>query len=409
MGRLSMRILLVAVTVALTACGATDTGGGGDGGAANASADGSKEIKIGATVARTGPNSVIFPIFQSTSACFKRINDAGGINGYTFDYVMSDDQYDPAKTVGAIRQLVDRDQVFALVSSGGTATNLAIKDYIAAKGIPNIGPQTGQPKAASPYTYLFIQDSVVEGAFQAKYAYDELGAKQLGIIYENDDVGKPFQEGAAHTASERGEKLVKVPFQLGTRDLVPAVSKLKSAGADAVIVSGVSSVPPPIIRAADSIGYTPKWIAVAYALSPSTIKELPTRQVDNMNLTFWATLPNADEAADMRDALAKYYPDVEPSPLTVMGWVPCTIFAAAFEEITAEGKAPDRDALREALDRFEDYSNDFISGITYAPGDGVSEPHVPRPQELVATWKDGTLETVQPFSEAPKVPGQPGQ
>ena len=43
---------------------------------------------------------------------FKMVNEAGGINGRQIKFLMKDDAYDPSRTVPAVRELVQRDEVF---------------------------------------------------------------------------------------------------------------------------------------------------------------------------------------------------------------------------------------------------------------------------------------------------------
>src|SRR6187549_789323 len=79
-----------------------------------------KVIKVGGWGPQTGPNSSSYPIAVGTAAYFKALNAAGGINGYTFDFVLADDQYNPALTVSLMRKLIEQDNVFAIVGGVGT-------------------------------------------------------------------------------------------------------------------------------------------------------------------------------------------------------------------------------------------------------------------------------------------------
>ncbi len=51
------------------------------------------------------------------------------MNGRKINFISLDDGYSPPKTVELTRQLVERDQVLALFSPLGTASNTAIHKY----------------------------------------------------------------------------------------------------------------------------------------------------------------------------------------------------------------------------------------------------------------------------------------
>src|SRR5665647_812449 len=63
---------------------------------------------------------------DGADAYFKYVNDTGGIHGRKIEWVVENDSYDPQQTMAVAKKLVDRDGVFAIVSTLGTATNLAV-------------------------------------------------------------------------------------------------------------------------------------------------------------------------------------------------------------------------------------------------------------------------------------------
>jgi ABC-type branched-subunit amino acid transport system substrate-binding protein len=53
------------------------------------------------------------------------INAAGGINGRKLKLVVEDHGYDPKKAVLATQKLVQKDRIFAMIGTIGTAPSLA--------------------------------------------------------------------------------------------------------------------------------------------------------------------------------------------------------------------------------------------------------------------------------------------
>lgn len=79
-----------------------------------------KTIKVGAYVPETGPVPFYMRIAYGATADFKWVNEKGGVNGYTADYVMRDDGYQAARTLAVSRQLAEQEKGFAFVSPVGT-------------------------------------------------------------------------------------------------------------------------------------------------------------------------------------------------------------------------------------------------------------------------------------------------
>jgi branched-chain amino acid transport system substrate-binding protein len=356
-------------------------------------------VELGAWAPQTGPNSVIFPIVQATDACLKNVNANGGINGHTFDFQIIDDQYDPALSVNAARKLVLQQDVLAVVGALGTATNLATQGYLKSQKVPSVGPGTGSPKVAGDYTFMTWPSYSTDGAFQAKYALESLGAKKLGITYQNDDLGGPFHDGAAYQTQKMGSGLVSAPFGLNEQDFIPAVSKLKAAGVDVAIVAGSPKNFPLIVKAAETISYRPKWMAANYDAEPSVLRKLPPAQTRNMSFSSWHALPGSPDVAEMRAAMKKYYPNVPPSVYTVEGWLTCTVFAEAFKRMTDGGAAPSREALVKTLNQLKNYSNGYVKNISYTP-----EKHTVAVNEFPFTWTGSDLKETGPFVPVPEVP-----
>src|SRR6266480_4742515 len=77
------------------------------------------EIKIGNIMPYSGPASAYGVIGKTEAAYFKKINEAGGINGRKINFVSYDDGYSPPKAVEQARKLVESDEVLLVFNSLG--------------------------------------------------------------------------------------------------------------------------------------------------------------------------------------------------------------------------------------------------------------------------------------------------
>src|SRR5258705_2295195 len=108
------------------------------------------EIKIGNTGPYSGPASSYGTIPKSMAASYKMVNDQGGVNGRTINFMSYDDAYTPPKTVEQVRRLVEEDGVLLIAGGLGTPTNSAIHRYLNQKKVPQLFVATGATKWNDP-------------------------------------------------------------------------------------------------------------------------------------------------------------------------------------------------------------------------------------------------------------------
>src|ERR1700688_2466589 len=140
------------------------------------------EIKIGNIMPYSGPASAYGIIGKTEAAYFKKINDAGGINGRKINFISYDDAYSPPKTVEQARKLVESDEVLLIFNGLGTPPNSAIHKYMNAKKVPQIFVSSGAAKWNDPknfpWTIGWQPSYQVEARIYAAYIlknYPEIG------------------------------------------------------------------------------------------------------------------------------------------------------------------------------------------------------------------------------------------
>src|ERR1700690_4668594 len=97
------------------------------------------EIKVGQTIAYSGPASAYGTLGKVEGAYFKWLNDTkGGINGRKITFISRDDGYSPPKAVENVRSLVEGDEGALIFGVLGTPLNLAIRPYLNQQGVPQL-------------------------------------------------------------------------------------------------------------------------------------------------------------------------------------------------------------------------------------------------------------------------------
>src|ERR1700738_1348379 len=153
-------------------------------------------IKIGTTTPYSGPASAYSAGAVSTTAYFAMINEQGGVNGRKINYISLDDAYSPPKTVEQIRRLRERDEGRFLGTPVGTAPTRPVGKYITQKQVPHLFSGTGatvfNDPEHYPWTMSWTPHYASEGEIYAKYILSAKPDDKIGILSQNDDLGRDY-------------------------------------------------------------------------------------------------------------------------------------------------------------------------------------------------------------------------
>jgi len=196
------------------------------------------EIKVGNIMPYSGPASAYGVIGKTEAAYFKKINDAGGINGRKINFISYDDAYSPPKAVEQARKLVESDEVLLIFNSLGTPSNSAIQKYMNAKKVPQLFVATGATKWNDPkdfpWTMGWQPNYQSETQIYAKYILKNKPDAKIAVMYQNDDYGKDYLKGLKDGLGAKAASMIVMEesFETSEPTVDNHIVKLKSTNAD---------------------------------------------------------------------------------------------------------------------------------------------------------------------------------
>jgi ABC-type branched-subunit amino acid transport system substrate-binding protein len=224
-----------------------------------------KEIKIGNTGPYSGPASSYSAVPKAQVAYWKMINDQGGINGRTINFLSYDDAYTPPKTVEMVRKLVEQDEVLLVASPLGTPTNSAIWQYMNQKKVPQLFVATGATKwddpKGHPWTIGWQPNYQSEGRIYATYILKEKPSAKIGVLYQNDDFGKDYLRGVKDGLGDKATMIiVEATYETTDPTVDSQIVDMKAKGIDVFVNTAIPKFAAQAIRKAAEIGWTPLHI-----------------------------------------------------------------------------------------------------------------------------------------------------
>lgn len=244
---LGMAIIMAA---ALTACSgqsssetAADTQAGTAGeeskkaeeGAASADLDG--EILIGVSCAITGN----FPLAgqrtkEGIELAVEEINAKGGVLGKKLTITVEDDQNTQTTAVNVVTKLLN-ENVCAVIGPHSSGNAAATQELYKNAKIPFLtgGSSPKLDQLGNEYFFRVRPSDIINGQVAAKYAVETLGAKKIGISYNNNDFGTGGRDDVQEALDRYGVEYVAVGHNAGDKDLTGQIMQLQSAGVDCII------------------------------------------------------------------------------------------------------------------------------------------------------------------------------
>jgi branched-chain amino acid transport system substrate-binding protein len=369
------------------------------------------EIKIGGTFPLTGIASPYKTIPAAEKAYFDYVNDHGGVNGRKINFTILDDAYDPSKTVPLAQQLVEKDNVFAVVGSLGTAPTLATWGYLNSRKVPQALVATGDSYwgfsyKKYPWTIGWQPDYPGESKLYGRYIAANMPNAKIGVLYQSDAYGKNYYAGLrVGLGPEKGKIVDAQTYDVTNPSVAQQILSLKSKGADTLVVFATPTATVTALVAATKIGWSPAtfinnvsanrlYLLAAAAAGAKTDGVIST--------TYLASPTTQTNLAGMKLAKSiadQYLPSLQANfargdSSIVYGFGVAWTFVYALQNA---GKNPTRASLMKALHNMNTTKNPFVyPGIRIQTS---AKDNFPIEQERMIKWAGGATGDWQPFGK----------
>ena len=271
MKKLSLAVLVLAVALAMSLTSAWGRGSADPGVTGNS-------ILLGGTTPLSGIASGYASVARGADAYFKYVNSLGGVNGRKITFKYLDDAYNPAQTVQATRQLVEQDQIFADYDSLGTESNLAIRDYLAQRGVPQVFVATGARTFGADYkkypgTIGYQPTYNAEGYMYGSFIRTTKPKAKIAVLYQNDDYGKELLGGLRAGLGTLTRAIVATQgFEPTANDVSSQISSLKGSGATTLIIFATPAVSIQSYVSVNKLGWKPQIFVNAVSSASQLMK-----------------------------------------------------------------------------------------------------------------------------------------
>ena len=323
-----------------------------------------KEIVLGMHTDLSGP-AAFYGVSSRNAAQMRYdlVNAQGGIHGRRIKLVVEDTQYQVPRGVAAVNKLINRDKVFAIVSSFGTPiVNAAFKDQEAAR-VPNLFPLTLARSMSQPLNRLkFALGSSYYDQIRAgvKYLVAEKQSRTLCAVYEDTDFGQEVLDGIRDQAKAMNVALVETAAVKPTdTDFSAPVTKLRQANCDLIAMGTLLRTTILPLGTAKRMGWTDTtWFTQSGAYE-YMVAAAPGQATEGLYSGSGFILPYADTASPDLQAWMKAYQERFKADLNIgaiFAWQGADLTVTALDRA---GRNLTTDSFIAALESIQGYRDIF--------------------------------------------------
>jgi branched-chain amino acid transport system substrate-binding protein len=321
----------------------------------------SGEIKIGITIPMSGIAAPGYnKIAPAAQAYLDYVNGHGGVFGRKVSLLVADDRYSPTMAVLKTNKLILQDKVFAIAGALGTANHLAVLNSVrlGSRGVPDLFVNTGYSgfdnPAKYPTTFTYLPSYVTEAKIIGSYLAKNYSGKKIGLIYQDDDFGRNAKVGFATAGTTFAVSKGYASGSQSSPGLAAQVGAMQAAGADVVVMFGVTSATAVALITASHMGFKPtKWIIGSVGGDPTTLKALGVPAAVLAGSEGASFLPSPTDTSDPYVAFFKRINDTynkgRDKTWDNNALVGMNMAMILVQALRAAGKNPTRKALVNAL------------------------------------------------------------
>jgi branched-chain amino acid transport system substrate-binding protein len=301
-----------------------------------------REIRFGIAAPFSGPAKELGRQMKlGIDTAFNRINDSGGVDGRQLRLIAADDGYEPTRTLDAMKQLYEKDQVFGFIGNVGTPTAAVGVPYALERRTLFFGAFTGANilRSDPPDRYVFNYrasyaeetDSVVHYLVKLR----RIPPRQIAVFAQQDAYGDAGFAGVAKAFRSLGANdgaIVRLNYKRNTVDVDDAVNQLKlqKPPIKAVVMVAAYRAAAKFIEKTRDVYPGMVYTNVSFVGSTSLAEELGLlgpRFASGVIVTQVVPAVSGYSSAvlEYKNALAKYFPGEAPDYVSLEGYVAANV------------------------------------------------------------------------------------
>ena len=344
-------------------------------------------VLVGQSVPLSGGNKDFgTDIRDGALACFKRVNEAGGVNGRKIELVTLDDGNEVKRAGENTQKLVEETGVFALFGYASATLSRPALPHVEKHKVPFLGPFTGADPMRVFNRYVYnMRASYADELEKIVDHFAPLAVKRFAIVHYDDVVGRENLTAVDRALKKRG----LVPVSVGAfkdrakPDIEAGMKDALKGNPEVVIFTTLSKATADSIRLARKMGSHAFMVTNSFPGASQLAKELGK---DGTGVVVATVVPpyarlSLPVVNEYRAAMQKYVGRKDFSFTSVEAYLAAKV---TVEALRRAGPKLTRDSFMHALDAMAGYDTGGYS-VSFGADNHNGSSFV----ELTIIGKDG--------------------
>lgn len=307
-------------------------------------------IKLGHYGSLTGKDAAFgVATRKGVLLAIEEINAKGGVLGRPLSYLVEDIQSKQGESATAVKKLISRDKVAAVIGANASANSLEAAPICQNSKIPMMAISSTNPRVTEVGDYIFRICFIdpFQGAVLSKFSHTTLKAKRVALLTA---VNSPYSVGLSAVLRQdftaRGGVIIgEQKYNEGEKDFRAQLTALRPLKPDVIAVTGFYTEAALICLQARSLGIEVPFIGGDGWEAPQLV-ELGGKAVEGTYYsTYFSAENNAPEVrAYTQRYLARWNNEV-PEGVSALGYDAVYLIAAAMTKAGTTDGPKLRDAI----------------------------------------------------------------
>jgi branched-chain amino acid transport system substrate-binding protein len=347
-------------------------------------------IRVGASISLTGSYAALGQNqHRGYQLCVKHVNEKGGVLGRKLEFVIYDDQSQPATGVRLYEKLITQDKVDLVLGPYSSAITEAVANVNEKYKMPMVAPMASTTSIFKKgRKYVFMVQSPAEVYLEGLIdVAAKNGLKTVALINEDTLFPKASVQGTIEIAKKKGLQVVfSEAYPKGNTDFSALLTKLRAANPDVLGAATYFDDAVAITRQMKELNVNPKLYGVTVGGDLPKFYELLGKNAEFVyGATQWEPELPYPGSKEFLAAYTKEFPGADLSYHSAGGYAGCQVLV----EAVRQAGSLDGDKVREAILKL-DYNN--VYGGFKVDADGFQISH----KMVMFQWQDGKKVIVWP-------------
>ena len=307
-------------------------------------------IKIGASLSLTGTYAALGQNqSRGYQLCAKHVNEKGGVLGRKIEFVLYDDQSQPATGVRLYEKLITQDKVDLVMGPYSSAITEAVANVSEKYKLPMVAPMASTTSIFKQgRRFVFMVQSPAEVYLEGLIDLAaKRGLKTVAIVNEDTLFPKATVQGTIELAKKKGLQVVFVEaYPKGNTDFSAILTKMKAANPDVIGAATYFDDAVAITRQMRELNVNPKMYGVTVGGDLPKFYQLLGKNAEFVyGATQWEPELPYPGSREFNEAYKKEFPGADLSYHSAGGYGGCQVLVEAIKR----AGSLDGEKIREAI------------------------------------------------------------